>query len=183
MDRKGRSAAREPEAVKPVDEQTIQASLQHLPVVVADMVRFQQLTGCRPGELFVLRPCDVDRSSDIWTYCPGSHKTQHHDHVRRVHIGPQAQSILHPYLFRCPQDYCFSPADSERQRLRDRHARRATPMSCGNVPGSNRRHDHVRRTVPGLPGLVSCQVLPHVLVGQQRCHRHWFLPRLPVRCG
>jgi integrase len=143
--RKGRSAAREPEAVRPVDEQTIQATLQHLPTVVADMVRFQRLTGCRPGELFILRPCDVDRSGDVWTYRPGSHKTQHHDHARLVHIGPKAQAVLTPYLLRDAQTYCFSPAESEQQRLQQRHAKRITPMSVGNVPGSNRRCDGRRK--------------------------------------
>ncbi len=143
--RKGRSAVREPDAVKPVDEATIETTLEQLPRVVADMVRFQRLTSCRPGELFILRSCDIDRGGDIWTYRPASHKTQHHDHSRLVHIGPKAQAILRPYLLRGAEEYCFSPVDSERQRLRDRHEKRVTPSSSGNTPGSNRSRDPVRR--------------------------------------
>jgi hypothetical protein len=33
--------------------------------------------------------------------------------------------------------FLFSPADAERERRAALHARRATPLSCGNRPGSN----------------------------------------------
>ncbi len=46
--RKGRSEAREPDPVMPVDDATVQATLPHLSPVVADMIRFQRITGCRP---------------------------------------------------------------------------------------------------------------------------------------
>lgn len=49
--RAGRSDARESEPVLPVDDAVIDATIPHLPPVVADMVRFQRLTGCRPGEV------------------------------------------------------------------------------------------------------------------------------------
>ena len=61
--RKGRTAAREPEPVGPVAGEVIDATLPSLPPVVADMVRFQRLTGCRPGEACIIRPCDVDTSA------------------------------------------------------------------------------------------------------------------------
>ena len=48
---RGRTEAREAPPVRPVDEATVEATLPHLPPIVADMVRFQQLTGCRPGEV------------------------------------------------------------------------------------------------------------------------------------
>ena len=46
--RKGRSEAREPDPVQPVDDATVQATLPHLTPVVADMIRLQRITGCRP---------------------------------------------------------------------------------------------------------------------------------------
>ncbi|MFN7878061.1 MAG: hypothetical protein ACK5PB_22270 [Pirellula sp.] len=46
--RKGRSEAREPDPVLHVDNATVQATLPYLSIVVADMVRFQRITGCRP---------------------------------------------------------------------------------------------------------------------------------------
>ena len=48
--RKGRSEARDTRPVRPVDPVTVAATLEYLPVVIADMVRLQQLSGCRPGE-------------------------------------------------------------------------------------------------------------------------------------
>jgi integrase len=88
--RKGRTLAREPKPVQPVADEVVEATLPHLPEVVADMVRFQRLTGCRPGEVCILRPCDVDTSSDVWAYRPGSHKTEHHGRHRVIFIGPKA---------------------------------------------------------------------------------------------
>jgi integrase len=42
--------------------------------------------------------------------------------------------------------YCFSPRESEAKRRAERQAARKTPLSCGNVPGSNRvRHKPKRR--------------------------------------
>ena len=63
--RKGRSAAREPDPIGPVADEVIDATWPSLPPVVADMVRFQRLTGCRPGEACIIRPCDVDDRGEV----------------------------------------------------------------------------------------------------------------------
>jgi integrase len=143
--RKGRTDAREPEPIGPVAAAVVDATLTYLPPTVRDMVRFQALTGSRPGEVCILRPCDVDRSGDVWAYRPATHKTEHHGRQRVVFIGPQAQEILRPYLLRNTEAYCFTPADSERKRLDARHEVRKTPLSCGNKPGTNRKR---RRKLP-----------------------------------
>ncbi len=135
---KGRTAARETPPVRPVEDSVVEATLPHLPTVVADMVRFQRLTGARPGEVCQLRPMDVDRSKEVWAYRPRSHKTQHHDQERVIFIGPKAQDVLRPYMLRPADAYCFSPRESEKRRLEARHAARKTPLSYGNSPGSNR---------------------------------------------
>jgi integrase len=62
--KKGRCRARETAPVPPVPDKVVDATLPYLSKVVADMVRFQRLTGCRPGEVCSIRPCDVDRSDD-----------------------------------------------------------------------------------------------------------------------
>ena len=49
--RRGKTEARETGPILPVDEATIEATIEVVPKVVADMIRFQRLTGCRPGEL------------------------------------------------------------------------------------------------------------------------------------
>ena len=135
---KGRTKARELPPVLPVDDATVEATLPHLPRIVVDMVRFQRYTGCRPGEVCGIRPCDVDRSPEVWVYRPEHHKTEHHDRARLIFIGPKAQDVLRPYLLRAADSFCFSPAESEEQRLDERHAARVTPEGYGNAPRTNR---------------------------------------------
>lgn len=137
--RKGRCSVRESKPVKPVDDATIEATLPHLTRTVADMVQVQRLTGMRPAELCIMRPCDLDRSGDVWTYQPESHKCEHHDQLRTVFIGPQAQGILLRYLARDAAMYCFRPVDSEAKRRAEQHAARKTPLGYGNRPGRNRK--------------------------------------------
>jgi integrase len=136
--KKGRCRARETKGVECVSDADVDATLPHLPLVIADMVRLQRLTGARPSEVCMLRPRDLNRSSDVWLYAPDSHKTEHHDKSRVVAIGPQAQEILKPYLARRADRYCFSPSESERRRRAQATAARKTPLSCGNNVGSNR---------------------------------------------
>jgi len=131
--RKGKSAAVERPPVRPVSDQTLEATLPYLSPVVADMVRLQRLTGARPGEICDMRPCDVSTTGDVWTYRPGSHKTEAHGHERLIHLGPRSQDILRPYLLRPADSCCFSPADAERQRkraARDRRKTKVQPSQC-----------------------------------------------------
>ena len=97
------------------------------------MVRFQRLTGCRPGEVCSLRPCDLDRSADVWAYRPAGHKTEHLGRERIVWIGPQAQEVLLPYLLRAPDAYCFSPAESDEKRKAEMRAARKTKVQPSQV--------------------------------------------------
>jgi len=136
---KGRTEARDTDPIEPVDEGTVDATLPYLPPVVRDMVQFQRLTGARPGEACKLRPCDVDRTGDVWRYVPESHKTEHHGRGRVIFVGPKAQEILSPYLLRESTTYCFSPKDTVRKQREARHQERKTPLSCGNRPGTNRK--------------------------------------------
>ncbi len=133
----GHTEARETERVKPVPQETVDATLPHLPKPVQAMVRLQLLTGCRPGEVCAIRPVDLDmKNPACWVYRPGSdqgphgqHKTAHHGHDRLILIGPKAQEVLLPYLGTKLDAYCFSPAESEAQRNAARKERRQTPMT------------------------------------------------------
>lgn len=90
--------ARESERVQPVPDDVIDATIAELPTHLADMVRIQRLTAMRPGELLIMRGCDIDRTKQTWIYTPGQHKTEHMEQSRSVTIGPKAQIILTPYL-------------------------------------------------------------------------------------
>lgn len=140
----GRSAARETAPIPPVELDVVEATVPHLMPVVADMVRVQMLTGMRPAEVCKLRPCDVDRSRDVWEYVVGGHKTEHHGRVRTVYIGPEAQAVLLPYLLRDADLNCFSPAEAVGQLRERRAAARRTRPSCGNRAGTNRKKNPQR---------------------------------------
>ena len=103
------------------------------------MVRFERQTGCRPSEVCQLRPGDVDRTGDVWTYRPGSHKTGHQGRERVIFIGPKAQAVIRPYLLRDATAYCFSPAESMQKMREARQVARKTPLRYGNRPGTNRK--------------------------------------------
>jgi integrase len=137
--RKGHTAARETKRVRPADDNLIDATLPHLPPVVRSMVELQRVTGMRPGELCIMRPCDVDRTREVWEFRPGEHKNTNREQDRIVYVGPKGQTILRPYLLRNSEAFCFSPRDSECKRRGAAHAARRTPITCGNVPGSNRK--------------------------------------------
>lgn len=137
--RAGRTTARETTPVMPADAKAVEETVAKLPAVVADMVRLQRLTGMRPGEVCDIRPHDLDRTGEVWTYRPESHKTQHHGRERVIFLGPKAQAILLRYLARDPGARCFRPCDSEAKRRAEAHADRTTPLSCGNRPGTNVR--------------------------------------------
>lgn len=142
--RRGRTEARETKKVRPIDDAVVAATLQKLSPVVRAMIELQRATGMRPGELVILRPADIDRSADVWEYRPQRHKTEHHEHDRLICIGPKGQEILRPYLLRATESYCFSPLESVEWHRQQRHEARATPKSCGNKPGSNRKRRPLR---------------------------------------
>lgn len=135
---KGRTEAREAESVQPVNDGTVAQTLPYLPDTVADMVRLQRLTGMRPQDICTLRPCDIDRTDEVWLYCPVSHKTEHYGKSRVVCIGPQAQQVLLPYLLRDAGAFCFSPVESELKRKAELRAKRKTRVQPSQESRSKR---------------------------------------------
>ena len=153
---KGRTTAKEPDKVTPVAEDVVDKTLPHLPQVVADMVRVQQLTGMRPDEVCALHCAEIDRTEDVWAFTPGSHKLEHHELKRSVYLGPKTQQIIGPYILRAGGGYVFSPKDSERRRRAKQHAKRKTPLNQGCRPkpgnkyqrfGDRYRVDSYRRAI------------------------------------
>lgn len=144
---KGRSAARDPHAIKPVHEHVVAVTKDNLPKVVRDMIDVQWLTGMRPEEGCAMRPADIDRTGDVWLYTPTSHKTQHLDKSRVICLGPKAQDVIKPYLFnRRPTDFCFSPAEAQAQRLVAGRAARSIPL----YPSHARRDVGAGENVAGI---------------------------------
>lgn len=146
--KRGRCDAREIEPIKPVTDSLVDATIPFLTDVVADMVRFQMLVGCRPGELVSITPAMVNRTSEVWTINLAKHKTAYRGKQRVIYVGPRAQAIISKYLLRAGDAPCFSPIESEKQRLAAKHKARVTPLQYGNSPGTNRIARKPRRA-PG----------------------------------
>ena len=130
--RKGRTTAPELPPVRAVPDEIMEATLPHLPPLVADLVKFIRYAGCRPGEACGIRPCDIEQTGPVWTWTLASHKTAWRDHERVVMLGPKAQAVIQPYLDRIaktPETYCFSPRDSEEQRNEQRRQERQSQMT------------------------------------------------------
>lgn len=125
--RRGRGHVREGEGVGPVDESMIEAVMPHLPPVVQAMIRVHQYTGMRPGELVIMRTCDLDTNGEVWVYRPQSHKTDHLGHERVIYIGPRAQEYLRPYLQTDTQAWIFTPRQAMKERWAARPTHRRTP--------------------------------------------------------
>ena len=143
--RRGRSGARETEPVGPVPSDRIDVIRPHVSRQVWAMIQLQRLTGMRPGEAVIIRGCDVDMSGELWEYRPHSHKGEHHNRERIIPLGPRSQGVIRGFLKSDVQAPLFSPADAEAERLAAVHAKRKTPVSCGNRPGTNRRSQPKRR--------------------------------------
>jgi integrase len=148
--RRGRSDAKEPAPVPPVDKSTVDATIAEMPQVVADMVRLARYCGMRPNEVCLIRPCDVERKGEVWMYVPESHKCEHHEIERSVPMGPNAQQVLLPYLDRAPEAYCFDPRETVEQVRQLRRDKRVTPANFGNRQGysARTRSGQSRRDAP-----------------------------------
>jgi integrase len=126
----GRSAAREPKGVKPVPEEHVRSTVEHLNPHVAAMVQVQLLACMRPQDIRNLRTYDLDMTGDVWVYTCWTHKTEHHGQVRRIAIGPRAQAILKPFLKpNDPTAFVFSPKEAVRD-LNARRRKKPTPRQA-----------------------------------------------------
>ncbi|NNM84740.1 MAG: site-specific integrase [Phycisphaerales bacterium] len=143
--RAGRSGARESDPVRPVPRSVLDAALKRLNKTVRAVVELQLLTGARPGEILNMKMAGLNMQGEVWKYTPEQHKTQHHGHARVILIGPRGQEVLRPFLKSATDAYLFSPRLAEEERRAELSAKRTTPLSCGNKPGSNRKRYPKRR--------------------------------------
>jgi integrase len=145
--KRGRTRAHETDPVRPAPVELVDAAKPFMNRQVRALVELQLFTGARPGELVGMRPVDLDLDAPggVWTFSPSDHKNAHRGRTRLIHLGPRAQEVIRPLLAGRPAESpLFSPAEAEAERLAARHARRKTPLSCGNRPGSNRRESPSR---------------------------------------
>jgi integrase len=83
----------------------------------------------RPGEVTIMRTCDLDTSGRVLAYTPESHKTEHHGRERRIYIGPQAQAVIKPWLRADLTAYLFSPKEAMEEHRAELRRNRKSPMT------------------------------------------------------
>jgi integrase len=136
-----RTTAREPDPVKPVSVEVVEATLPFLPPAVAAMASVQLLTACRLGEVVVMRGRDLT-PGETWAYRPGSHKNAWRGHSRFIALGPKAIEVIKPFLKEDPAAYLFDPRETiEAVRERRAQARKSKP-----TPSERKRR--ARRKLP-----------------------------------
>jgi integrase len=146
--RKG-SGVRESAKVRPVPREHVDAIQAHVFPQVWTMVQLQLLTGMRSQEVTGMRTGDIDRSGPTWVYVPGSHKTEHHDHERRIFIGPAAQEVLKPWLRADPDAYLFQPCEAIADFHAKRRAARKTKMWASHAARNQQKRKRRPRKAPG----------------------------------
>lgn len=114
-----------------------------VPPQIAAMIQLQRLTGMRPGEVVMMRACDIDMTEDVWIYQPRQHKNQWRGHRRIVPLGPKAQEVLKPFLDRSETAYLFNPREAEawRKERRPVHtkSKRKTPIFPSELRAREKR--------------------------------------------
>jgi len=116
--------------------------------VVADMLWLMWETGARPSEVMGMRPCDFIREEDGWCYIPGrdagdfgDHKTAYRQQLRIIPIMGKSREVIERRVGNgdwSSTEPIFKPSDAMEEYQAKRAAKRETPPSCGNSPGTNR---------------------------------------------
>ena len=98
----------------PIGIEIVEDTCAVLPPVVADLLRFILLTGCRPSEATSSTPSVIDTTVTPWVLRPKTHKTKKKGHDRIIQIGPKARAILTRWLVRetVRMNWCFLVTES-----------------------------------------------------------------------
>lgn len=167
----------EEDEILPVSDEDLRATLEHLPRVVAAMVRLARRTAMRPGELCAMTMGQINRTDPAcWWYHPGQHKTKWRGRGRGIPLGKPEQEILLPYFRADPGKPLFSPQERMEELWAERAASRKTKRTPSELakarnPQSKRRPGQAY-TVTGLIKCikVACEKagVPHWSTNQLR---------------
>ena len=113
---------REGDPREPVSDEHIEAAALFMPPVVADLVRFIRLTGCRPSEAMGLRMCDVEQRPGSWKWTLTKHKNAHRGKRRVIAIGTRAQPIAKRWAAGRPAESFVFTRDGVGRRPRARNS-------------------------------------------------------------
>lgn len=79
--------------------------------MVADMMRMQWLTCCRPSSLFRATPKQFKADADGMLIWRPRHKNEWRGKKLQIPIGPKCEEIVRRYLERAPEAFLFRPVE------------------------------------------------------------------------
>lgn len=126
-----KTTAPEAKARRAVDPEIVEQTIPHLPPHIVAMIRLQQLTAMRPGEVVRITTGEIDRrQKGTWFYCPERHKNAHRGKGRAIALGARAIEVITPWLRADPDKPIFSPAERvklHRETLRAKRKSKVPP--------------------------------------------------------
>ena len=131
--RTGKPGTRSSRKVAPVAKEHYEAVLPYLNNPVRALIKLLWLTGARPGELFGLRPHDINRGDTPWVARLNEHKTAWKAKGRVLHFGAEARGVLEPFLLRPASRPLFSPSEGMSDSNRQRRVSRQRKLYDGDV--------------------------------------------------
>lgn len=140
-----RTKARETEPVKPVPTAHVEAVLPIVNRHVGGLIQLQLLTGARPGELCIMRRCDIELAGAVWIYRPAKHKNQWRGHKREIYMGPKAQVLIKQFFRADIEAPLFCPWQAREERYRELRAKRKSKVQ----PSQKCRRRARPKKVPG----------------------------------
>ena len=161
--KKGRCDVRETKPVGTVSDAYVDAIRSYVAAPVWAMIDVQRNTGMRPGEVTIMRTCDINRSGKVWEYVPMSHKTEHHNRARTISIGPRAQAVLKTWLRpNEPDAFLFvphqgrpmpNPKNAPRKRQKPRGQGHYSPCSYNRAITRGIQNANSERSLKKLPAI------------------------------
>lgn len=131
-----------------VTEVDFQKVVNAVSSVVGDMLKLIWQTAMRPYEVCDMRPYDIlCDDPDCWLYIPGrdqtpvgKHKTTRFERVKVIPLTQTCQEILISRIKDFDsKEYIFSPKAAMQEFFESKSAKRKTPLSYGNRPGTNKK--------------------------------------------
>lgn len=132
-----------------VDPDVVLKTLPELPPVVQDMVRFQMLTGARPGEVCFMRTEEITFGTDgVWRFKPTAHKTKHRGKSRTIFIGPEAQRVVQVHLVKSDGFVCRHTKKGKPQNYLPPSYGKAILKPCERAFGMPSELRHLKKSDP-----------------------------------
>lgn len=114
----GQEGVREAEKKIPASIDSIREIIPFTSPTVAAMMRTQYLCGMRPGEVCIMRRCDLSMDGETWLYYPQRHKTQWRNFSLVKALPKSAQRIVSAAMNCNPLAYIFQPPKAKHTNSR-----------------------------------------------------------------